>query len=153
MKIRIELDDNLTEDEVVFHCRGLTPEIMRLQQVLTETDKGSRSMILYKEDTEYFLPIEEILFFETEAGEVRAHTMKDAYLTHSKLYELETQLPGTFMRISKSAIVNCRKIYSIHRNLTASSLIEFQNTHKEIYVSRAYYKPLKEKIEEMRLRR
>lgn len=63
----------------------------------------------------------------------------------------EELLPRTFLRISKSAIVNTNKIYSIHRNLTASSLIAFQHTHKQIYVSRAYYKLLKNKLDEKRL--
>lgn len=65
-------------------------------------------------------------------------------------YELEEFLPRYFMRISKSTILNTNKVYSIQRNLTASSVIEFQNTHKQIYVSRYYYKPLKNKLEEKR---
>ena len=63
--------------------------------------------------------------------------------TDTKLYELEEILPRKFVRISKSSIVNSDKIYSIQKNLTASSLIEFKNTHKQIYVSRSYYKLLK----------
>lgn len=96
---------------------------------------------------------EDILFFETDGGMIYAHTVDDVFQTKYKLYELEELLPRTFLRISKSAIVNTDKIYSIHRNLTASSLIAFQHTHKEIYVSRSYYKLLKSKLEEKRLGR
>jgi DNA-binding LytR/AlgR family response regulator len=67
------------------------------------------------------------------------------------LYELEELLPGFFMRISKSAILNTNQVYAINRNLAASSVIEFRNTHKQVYVSRNYYKPLKNKLEEKRI--
>ena len=79
-----------------------------------------------------------------------AHTRDDVYETRRKLYELEELLGGRFQRISKSAIVNVDKVYSIKRNVTSSSAIEFQRTHKQIYVSRAYYKVLREKLEEKR---
>lgn len=149
VKVRIEVDEN-NEEEIVIRCQSLTPHIMKLQQMLVEDGNRSGQLVLYKGDVEYYINLSEILFFETENSLVIAHTAKDAYETRKKLYELENLLPGAFLRISKSAIVNTDKIYAINRNLTASSAIEFQGTHKQIYVSRAYYKLLKEKMEEKR---
>ena len=151
MKIRIEMEPELTEDEVVLRCRQLTPEIVRLQESIIEQCSHSSQFILYKEETEYYVSLDEILFFETEGGCVIAHTADEMYTARHKLYELEEILPGSFLRISKSSIVNCNKIYSVSRNLTAASRIEFHNTHKQIYVSRGYYKILKTKLEEKRL--
>lgn len=54
------------------------------------------------------------------------------------------------MRVSKSTILNTNHIYSITRRISSSSKIEFQNTHKQVYVSRYYYKPLKIKLLEKR---
>ena len=71
-------------------------------------------------------------------------------LTIYKLYELEEFLPGYFMRVSKSTILNTNHIYSITRSISSSSKVEFQNTHKQVYVSRYYYKPLKIKLLEKR---
>ena len=93
----------------------------------------------------------DILFFQTEAGQIQVHTKSDVYETDFKLYELEKMLPSCFLRISKSTIVNCEKIYSISRNLTAASLVQFQGTHKQAYVSRAYYKTLQNKLKEKRI--
>lgn len=149
MKIRIEMDD-CNEEEIVIRCQSLTPQIMKLQQLLADEVNRSGQFVLYKGDVEYYINLNQILFFETENSLVIAHTTKDSYETRKKLYELEDLLPGSFMRISKSAIVNTNKIYAINRNLTASSAIEFQGTHKQIYVSRAYYKLLREKMEEKR---
>lgn len=149
MKIRIETDTDI-EEEIVIKCRQLTPEIIRLQKMLTEAAGSSRQLVLFRGDTEYYIETADILFFETEGTSVMAHTAADVYETRLRLYELEELLPASFMRISKSSIVNTDRIYSINRNLTASSAVEFQGTHKQVYVSRGYYKALKEKLEEMR---
>lgn len=149
LKIRIELDPE-AEEEILIRCKELTPQMIELQQSLTKAVSTSGQIVLYKDNTEYYLEIADILFFETENSMVLAHTDQDVFETRMKLYELEDILGGAFLRISKSAIVNTDKIYSISRNLTASSAIEFQGTHKQIYVSRAYYKALKTKLEEKR---
>ena len=149
LKIRIEMSEGVQE-EVVIRCREITPEIIRLQQLLSGDSDRSNQFLLYKGDTEYYLNVNDIIFFETEGNAVMAHTKNDMYETRRKLYELEELSGGRFQRISKSAIVNVDKVYSIKRNVTSSSAIEFQETHKQIYVSRAYYKVLREKLEEKR---
>lgn len=149
LKIRIEMSEGVQE-EVVIRCREITPEIIRLQQLLSGDFDRSNQFLLYKGDTEYYLNVNDIIFFETEGNAVMAHTKNDMYETRRKLYELEELSGGRFQRISKSAIVNVDKVYSIKRNVTSSSAIEFQGTHKQIYVSRAYYKVLREKLEEKR---
>ena len=149
LKIRIEMSEDVQE-EVVIRCREITPEIIRLQQLLSGDFDRSNQFLLYKGDTEYYLNVNDIIFFETEGNAVMAHTKNDMYETRRKLYELEELSGGRFQRISKSAIVNVDKVYSIKRNVTSSSAIEFQGTHKQIYVSRAYYKVLREKLEEKR---
>jgi len=105
---------------------------------------------LHKDDKEYYMPLESILFFETENKIIRAHTKNEMYETTYKLYELEELLPRYFMRISKSAIVNMNKVYSITKNIAASSTVEFGDSHKKVYVSRNYYKMLVEKLAQMR---
>ena len=149
LKIRSEMAEGVQE-EVVIRCREITPEIIRLQQLLSGDSDRSNQFLLYKGDTEYYLNVNDIIFLETEGNAVMAHTKNDMYETRRKLYELEELLGGRFQRISKSAIVNVDKVYSIKRNVTSSSAIEFQGTHKQIYVSRAYYKVLREKLEEKR---
>lgn len=148
MKIKINIDNDISEDEIIIHCRGITDEILHLQKLISENSGHTRCLTLRKKETEYFIPIEEILFLETDSSIVYAHTRENFYETSYKLYELEQLLPGFFMRISKSAIVNMNEIYSITRNLTSSSVIEFSNTPKQVYVSRQYYKSLIDRMNE-----
>ncbi len=150
MKIKIEFEENLQEEEIIIRCNSLTEKIQKIQKTLSEVENTKEKMILFKNETEYYLNLEDILFFETGLHGIEAHTIDNIFQCKFKLYELEEILPGSFMRISKSAILNTNKVYAINRNLTASSVIEFKNTYKQVYVSRNYYKPLKNKLEEKR---
>ena len=151
MKIKIEIDESLSEDEVLIRCRGLTEQVTEIQQAVSEVVNTSKRFVFYRGNTEYYLALEEILFFETDGDGINAHTRDNIYQTKYKLYELEDLLPGCFMRISKSSIVNTNHIYSISRNLTASSVVAFAGTHKQVYVSRYSYNPLVNKLEEKRM--
>jgi DNA-binding LytR/AlgR family response regulator len=150
MKIRIEVDNEIRENEIIIRCNELTEEVKNIQSVLGDLIVVKKSITFYKGETEYYLALEKVLFFETEESAVCAHTTDNIYNVKYKLYELEEILPGYFMRVSKSTILNTNHIYSITRSLSSSSKVEFQNTHKQVYVSRYYYKPLKIKLLEKR---
>lgn len=151
MKIHIELNPELQEEEVVIRCPALSGKITRMQRALSDIGGHCGKITLYQGDTEFYLDPDDILFFETGLKCIEAHTAKEIFQTGYKLYELEESLPGSFMRISKSAILNTNKVYAIKRNLAASSVVEFKHTHKQVYVSRNYYRPLKVKLEEKRI--
>ena len=73
--------------------------------------------------------------------------LADTFMSFPRYFketELENILPNSFLRISKSTIVNIQKIYSLSHSVS-SHLITFQNSHKQVYVSRMYYKVLKER--------
>ena len=150
MKIRIEVDENIQDDEVIIRCANLNEDIQNLQGAIKDALSNKNRIISYKDNTQFYISLDEILFFETEETSISAHTLNNVYEVKYKLYELEGILPNNFMRVSKSTILNVNYIYSITRNLTSSSLVEFKNTHKKVYVSRYYYKPLKIKLSEMR---
>lgn len=152
MKIRIEVDETALENEVIIRCAGLNKEVQLIQQTLSNMGTGLQNFSFFKGETEYYLTLDEILFFETEEGLINVHTADNVYHTKHKLYELEEALPGCFMRVSKSTIINVDKIYSMTKRVSVCE-VEFYNSPKQVYVSRYYYKPLKEKLEEKRMKR
>lgn len=153
MKVKIEIEEGLAEDEVVIRCGSLSDSIVNLQNYISKQSSAKRCLALVSGETDYFVPMEEIYFFDTEGRELRAHTADRIFLCGYKLYELEELLPGNFMRISKSTIVNLDYIYSITRNLTASSVVEFAASSKKAMVSRGYYKLLIERLNARKLER
>lgn len=150
MKIKIEIDETAQEDEIIVKCRELNDNVRRIQQAVTEISDRNE-IEFFKDGTEYFLPVESVLFFETAGNLINAHTADDVFQVKFKLYELENILPGYFVRVSKSTILNIRHIYSIEKNITSSSLVRFSKTHKQVYVSRNYYRFLKQRLSERRI--
>lgn len=150
MKVVIEVEEGLSEECIIIRCQRLDENVIKLQNLLAEQTKGGRDILLYKGEKSYYIPLDELLFFETENKQIWAHTAKEMYETDYKLYELEELLPGHFMRISKSTIVNLEHIYSITKNIASSSIVEFSGCHKQIYVSRNYYKALISRLDEKR---
>jgi len=140
--------DGSTEDEIIIRCGRVDESVQKLQAYIQ--NMSAPKLTFYKETQEYYLPLEEILFFETEGEQIYAHTSNDAFRVKHRLYELEELLPHYFVRVAKGTIVNTMQIYAINRNLTASSQVKFAGTHKQIYVSRHYYSSLKEKMNERR---
>ena len=146
MKIRIEVNNKIKENEVIIRCSELSEDVKNIQIMLDDMLSHKKDITFYRDVTEYYLSLEEILFFETEENGICAHTINNIYNVKYKLYELEEFLPGHFMRVSKSTILNTNHIYSITRSISSSSKVEFQNTHKQVFVSRYYYKPLNIKL-------
>jgi Response regulator of the LytR/AlgR family len=150
MKVRIECDSSVAEEEVIIKCTNFDDNIKKLKEEIENNFKKTKTISFYKDKKEFYIPLKDILFFETSSNHIDAHTKDDIYKVKNKLYELDDLLNKNFIKISKSAIVNINKIYSITHNITSSSLIDFYNSHKKVYVSRFYLKNLKNNLEERR---
>ena len=148
MKVRIELDPQMDEPEMIIRAPRLTEEVARLQQLILE--QKMTPLTFYKDRSEYFVDVSKILFFETDGEKIYGHTREEAYEVRQKLYELEEILPVAFCRVSKSTIVNTKQIYSIEKSFSGTSTVNFYQTHKQVHVSRHYYQLLKERLKEMR---
>lgn len=148
MKVRIELDPQMDEPEMIIRAPRLTEDVARFQQLILE--QKMTPLTFYKDRSEYFVDVSEILFFETDGEKIYGHTREEAYEVRQKLYELEEILPIAFCRISKSTIVNTKQIYSIEKSFSGTSTVNFYQTHKQVHVSRHYYQLLKERLKEMR---
>ncbi len=147
MKVKIEISEG-APCEVIIRCSEINDEVLAIQSLLS--GHKSSEMPLYIGDTEYYVPKKEVLFFETSGGRVFAHTRNRMYSCEKKLFELEEMLGASFLRISKSTIVNIMEIESLHKEITGSGEIRFRRSDKSTYFSRGYAKILKDRIEEMR---
>jgi DNA-binding LytR/AlgR family response regulator len=147
MKIRIETDETLSEPEVVIRCRK-TDDDSGLQEAITTALLRQQKLPLKKDEKEYYVSPQNILFFEVTNDRTYAHARDDIFQTKLRLYELENLLSSDFVRASKSVIINARHVLSITRNLAGPSLVEFRGSHKRINVSRSYFKQLRDKLNE-----
>ncbi len=150
MKLYTEVSST-AEERVVIQCRNRTDKVRLLEQIIENVLSENTELTLSDGETEYFVPKSEILFFETAGGgRVAAHTANRIYYTTYRLFELEQIMAPTFLRISKSCVVNCHAICAIRKNLTGASEVMFKNCDKKVYLSRSYYHVLREKLSEVR---
>jgi DNA-binding LytR/AlgR family response regulator len=148
LKIKIEQAEN---EEIIIRCREPNEKIYALKTAIEEFLREEPMIRLFSGATVYLIPQKDILFFESHEGKVYAHTNDAAYTTQYKLFELEERMGASFVRISKSVIVNLKHIVSIRREMVGNGEISFRHSPKKVYFSRAYYKLLQYRIEEMRL--
>ena len=116
MKVRIEIDDSLNEDEIVIRTKEYTEE---LQQLISNF-KSKPSIQFFKQDTEYYLDLDAILFFESDNGTVYAHTANDMFSTTQKLYELENILPNINVNLKMYSFDHLRMYNIDHINTCCS---------------------------------
>ena len=153
MRIRTEITDSLVEEEIVIRCKVCSERTTRLEEAIETALRGENELMLTVGTDEHFVPKNRILFFESSNGKVYAQTADKTYVAPYRLCELEALLPVSFARISKSAIANVMQVSSLRRELVGNGELSFRGCEKKVYFSRAYYKLLQYKIEEMRLRK
>jgi DNA-binding LytR/AlgR family response regulator len=150
LKIRVEIADT---DEIVIRCREHTSKVRAMEAAVADAIRGDSEIILCSDGREHFVYKSDILYFETYESKVYAHTAGCIYTAPYKLFELENILPSFFVRVSKSCIANIGKISSLRRELVGNGEMTFKNSNKKAYFSRAYYKLLQYRIDEMRLKK
>jgi len=150
MKVRIDIDKTLLEEEIVIKCSHVNETVSNIQQKILDMTKSTPNIIFIKDNKEYYLEIGDILFFEIEDNTCFAHTKDDVYAVKYRLYELEEKLPRYFVRIAKGAIVNINQILALSNSFGSSTLIEFNKSYKQVYASRKYVKLLKYRLAERR---
>lgn len=150
MIVRIERAET---DEIVIRSRVVNVDTYALQSTIENALQAGQGIVLVSSGIEYFIRKDEVLFFESSSGKVYAHTVDKTLTAPHKLFELEALLPPSFVRISKSVIVNINHISSLRREVVGNGELLFRGCDKKTYFSRSYYKLLQYKIEEMRLKK
>ena len=91
------------------------------------------------------LPLVSVYSFYAEGQRVFALDEKEKYVVSKKLYELEEQYENHFVRISKSELVNVKKIKSLDLSLTGTIKVIMKNGY-ETYSSRRNVAKIRERI-------
>ncbi len=143
MKITIKYDPNVTENEVCIICREMTGEVREMISAVTLADNTITGTL---GDETYFIPLVDVLYFESVDRKVFFYTADQTYETMSKMYAIEERLANThFARVAKSFIVNLKKVRSIKAERASRMSLTLVNGEKLI-VSRQYLNTIKEKL-------
>lgn len=144
MKIKLESAE-LPETEVIIRGDVTSEEVRSLLQMLKKRNTGK--MILYKEEEQYIVTADEIVFLEVNDNKVYAYTKTDTYEVKQKLYEVKELLNAlAFVQINKSVIVNINCVKSIQAEFSGNYRLKLKNRKETLTISRKYFKEFKDRI-------
>lgn len=141
MQFEIKIDSSYTEPKVTILTAAVTEEINNLIQRISEKDpqiisgsKNGKLEVLDKDD---------LFRIYASGGRVFAITENGKYTLRFRLYEIEGKLnPSQFVRISKSEIINLKKVKNFDLSFTGTICVELTNG-MTTYVSRRYISKIK----------
>jgi len=143
VKIIIQQDDSVSETEITVRCRRIDPEI---EQILSAISLIGNTVAGIRGDETCFIPLKDILYFESVENKVFFYTDGETYETTVKLYQLEEKLRNTkFARISKSVIANLDRFHSIKPEKNSRLIATLVNGER-LMVSRQYIGEIKKKL-------
>ena len=124
--------------EIRYHW--ITDEI---QEIVSFVKSRQGQLSATRDGQRFEVPVMDLFYAESVDDRVFLYTASDSYEIRMKLYELEDLLKSkSFLRISKSMIVNLMKISSVRPALNGRFSAVLKNG-EEIIISRKYVPELK----------
>ena len=143
MKISMQINAAFQETELLIRSPQITPEI---EQILAALHLLERKITVTTGEGTTVLDAAEIVYAESVDRRTFVYTGTDCFETKLRLYELEELLePCGFLRISKSCLVQVRRIRSLRADLNRRLRLTLE-TGEQIIVSRQYADTLKQKL-------
>lgn len=140
MKITIEPLQPGAEEEIVIRANSVDEELLRL---IREVSAGRTRLTGFLEDGGItVVEPKTVYYFESVDNRVYAYGEKEVNEVRAKLYELEQTLGGDFLRVSKSVIVNLKKVRRLTPSLNGRFEALLKNGEK-VVISRQYVPELK----------
>ena len=143
LKLTIREDPNVNETEVSVVCPKMTAEV---EEIVANIGLIGQTFAGKKEGATFFIPASDIFYFESVDGSIFFYTKEDTYEAAARLYKIEEWVQNLkFARISKTVIVNLRKMQSI-KQAEHSRLVATLINGEKLVVSRQYVPEIKKKL-------
>jgi DNA-binding LytR/AlgR family response regulator len=123
----------------------LTDNVTKAISIL-ESEESSDMIAAKKGSDIALLQFSDIYMFRVEDKQVNAYTQNNVYIIKKPLYQVEESLNGDFVRISKTTIVNLKKIQRVAPSLRGMMFIELKNGLKD-NISRKYLPDFKRALD------
>ncbi|MCE5096863.1 LytTR family DNA-binding domain-containing protein [Staphylococcus devriesei] len=144
MKLKLFIAPEEKEKYLAIHAPQFDEEV---QQIVSQVENLDKLTQIYgKLDNEiYVLEVKTITSFRTHKNQVIALKDGQQFKLKDRLYELEAKLPTSFIRISKSEIVNIEMIEKLL--LEPNGLIRMYLKNEDYtYSYRRFLKSIKERL-------
>lgn len=145
MKVIISRQQKGEEECASLLVHNEDEDIAKLRRYLEEERFRGIYLECRREQEMYRIHSREIFYIESVNEVQQVYTATGIYETRQRLYELEKVLPKTFVRISRSVIMQLDKV-SFYKPML-NGLMQAQLVNGEnVYISRQYLKKVRERI-------
>lgn len=153
MKVQLFVSKDLKEPYAEIYTDVLTDNIQKamvlLENETEEDDEGinENSILAVKKGSDIvLLDFEDIFMIRVEDKQTKVFAEDKDYLIKKPLYQIEENLDSNFVRVSKTTIVNLRKIKRVAPSLKGMMFIELKNGLKD-NISRKYLSDFKNALD------
>ncbi|WP_407453769.1 LytTR family DNA-binding domain-containing protein [Methanobrevibacter sp.] len=145
MKVNLFVSRDIEEPYADIHTDELTDNITRAMSIL-ESDDSSEMLAVKKGSDIALLEFSDVYMFRVENKQVKVYTENSEYQIKKALYQVEENLPSDFVRISKTTIVNLKKVERVAPSLKGMMFIQLKNGLKD-NISRKYLPDFKQALD------
>ncbi len=146
MIINMVENSNIKETKITIECNKVDSQILKIISLIKNYESNDKKIIGISKGETYCIEQDDVLYFETVDRKTFCYTANGEYEISLKLYEIEEKYENTdYIRISKSSIVNLKKIRSLRPDFGGKILATMESNEK-IYISRQYVPILKKKL-------
>ncbi len=145
MKVNLFVSKDIEEPYADIHTNELTDNITKAMSLL-ESEESSDMLAVRKGSDIALLEYNEVFMLRVEDKQVKVYTENSEYLIKKPLYQVEEALSNDFVRISKTTIVNLKKIERVAPSLKGMMFIQLRNGLKD-NISRKYLPDFKNALD------
>lgn len=145
MNVNLFVSRDIEEPYADIHTNELTDNITKAMSIL-ESDDSNEMLVVKRGSDIALLEFSEIFMFRVEDKQVNVYTENQEYIIKKPLYQVEETLTSDFVRISKTTIVNLKKIKRVAPSLKGMMFIELKNGLKD-NISRKYLPEFKRALD------
>lgn len=145
MKVNLFVSKDIEEPYADIHTDELTDNITKAMSIL-ESDDSSEMLAVKRGSDIALLEFSDVYMFRVENKQVKVYTENSEYQIKKALYQVEENLPSDFVRISKTTIVNLKKVERVAPSLKGMMFIQLKNGLKD-NISRKYLPNFKQALD------
>lgn len=136
-----KIKDEKRNEEIIAYYHEENDIIRQIEKLCS----NEISLIGYFEDEIIKLELDKIECFITYDNKTYAYVGNKEYVVKARLYQLEENLPDSFIKINKSCIANINRIKNFKATIGGSLMVVFKNNYQD-YVSRRELKNVKTRM-------
>lgn len=142
MRVRFEQVDSPEKEQALIRAAEKTPDILNAIDLL---ENGAGGIAVTRDGSTWFCRQTQIYYIESVDRRTFVYTRDECFESRDRLYELENRLGAYHVRVSKSMIVNLRKIRNVTAQAGARMTAELLNG-EQVIISRSYAGEIKRRL-------